>query len=269
MSPRAQQELQQARIQLQAAEAELEELEQQIRSFETLVDTRLGALLDQLGVLNAEVEALNEALLEIREKGLFGEQRIRYLGASPRPGHPASGDGLPPMGVPLREAAPKAPDAPTIPPELRLPDIKELYRKLARRYHPDLARGEAERARLNEQMAEVNQAYSMGDLSTLMGLAGMSVPFGMGLSQPQVRSSRPDSMQAELEQVQHKLSEVRKQIARLSSLPSVQLSLELKLAKRQGRDLLAEMATDLELRLRRKEAERDYLKAQIQAAERD
>ncbi len=269
MSQRAHQELQQARIQLQAAEAELEELEQQIRSFESLVDTRLGALLDQLGVLNAEVEALNESLLEIREKGLFGEQRMRYLGASPRPGHPAGGGGLPPTGVPLRETAPKVDHASPIPPEMHLPDIKELYRKLARRYHPDLARGEAERARLNEQMAEVNQAYSTGDLAALMGLAGMSVPFGMGLSQTPAKPARADSMQAELEQVQHKLGEVRKRIARLSSLPSVQLSLELKLAKRQGRDLLAEMATDLEHKLRRKVAERDYLKAQIQASESD
>jgi len=269
MSQRAHQELQQARIQLQAAEAELEELEQQIRSFETLVDTRLGALLDQLGVLNAEVEALNESLLEIRERGLFGEQRMRYLGASPRPGRPAGGGGLPPVRVPLREIAPKVDDASPIPPELHLPDIKGLYRKLARRYHPDLARSEAERARLNEQMAEVNQAYSAGDLPALMGLAGMSVPFGMRLSQPQVKPIHQDSLQAELEQVQRKLSEVRKQIGRLSSLPSVQLSLEFKLAKRQGRDLLAEMAADLEHKLRRKVAERDYLKAQIQASERD
>ena len=64
------QELNQARNQLQSAKAELEELKQQIRTFETLVDARLGDLLDQLSELNVETIALDEKLRKI------GEQRL-------------------------------------------------------------------------------------------------------------------------------------------------------------------------------------------------
>ncbi|OGO62462.1 MAG: hypothetical protein A2030_01645 [Chloroflexi bacterium RBG_19FT_COMBO_50_10] len=64
------QELNQARNQLQSAKAELEELKQQIRTFETLVDARLGDLLDQLSELNVETIALDEKLRKIREQRL-------------------------------------------------------------------------------------------------------------------------------------------------------------------------------------------------------
>jgi hypothetical protein len=43
----------------------------------------------------------------------------------------------------------------------------------------------------------------------------------------------------------------------------VQLSLEVKVARGQGRDLLGEMAADLESKIARKTAERDMLKAQF------
>ena len=59
-----------------------------------------------------------------------------------------------------------------------------LYRRLARRYHPDLARNDADRAQSNDQMKEINQAYTAGDLRTLMRLAGMSLPYGVDLDQP-------------------------------------------------------------------------------------
>ena len=44
---------------------------------------------------------------------------------------------------------------------------------------------------------------------------------------------------------------------------SVRLSLEVKLAQRQGHDMLEEMVTDLEKKVGRKEVERDFLKSQF------
>ena len=49
-------------------------------------------------------------------------------------------------------------------------------------------------------------------------------------------------------------------------MPIVQLNLEAKLARRQGRSLLSEMANDLRRKLARKKAERDYLKSQLDRA---
>jgi hypothetical protein len=67
----------------------------------------------------------------------------------------------------------------------------------------------------------------------------------------------------ELEQTERKLKAVRQQIIHLSSLPIVKLSLDVKLARHQGRDLLSEMSAELHYKVKRKMAERDYLRAQI------
>jgi hypothetical protein len=59
------------------------------------------------------------------------------------------------------------------------------------------------------------------------------------------------------------LKQIRFELANLPSRSSVQLSLEVKAARWQGRDLLAEMAADLNRKIARKSAERDFLKSQF------
>ncbi len=266
MHRRPQNELQQARQQLLEAEAELEELEKQIASSEAQVDARLGVLLDQLSELNAETMLLDEQLRKIRERRLFGAELMQYTAGAPRPAPAARLGDLPPLGLNDRNAIHQAVN--DAPPGVHIPDIKLLYRKLARRYHPDLARSDADRAQSNQQMAEINQAYNAGDIQTLMQLAGMSIPYGVDISR---LHGKPKSVHheqlTEVEQVEHRLHEVRQEIARLSSLPIVRLSLDVKLKRHQGRDLLGEMASELRYKVARKTAERDYLKAQIQVNE--
>jgi hypothetical protein len=143
-----------------------------------------------------------------------------------------------------------------------------LYRRLARRYHPDLARNDADRAQSNDQMKEINLAYAAGGLPALMRLAGMNVPYGIDLGQPTLHPQlKPDPSMTEMEKTQWKLRELRQQIYRLGSLPIVKLSLDVKLARHQGRDLLGEMQAELQYKVARKLAERDYLRSQIAANE--
>jgi len=267
MSYRVDQELKAANHDLQSAEAELNELIQQLRNFEAVVDTRLGSLLDQLSDLNAETSSLDAKLRHIREERLFGTDLMRYLDGAPRPARSPSLTGLPPVGLPHRNAIHGTVDNPLTSPDVNIPDIKVLYRKLARRYHPDLARSDADRTSSNEQMTEINRAYNAGDLPALMRLAGMSIPYGVDLRQPALQPAKPHNEPlSELEQIERKLKALRQQSTRVSSLPIVKLSLEVKLARHQGRDLLREMAADLQYKIARKLAERDYLRSQIQAS---
>jgi len=259
-------QLKDAVSQLKSAEEELNELNHQLSTFEALVDAHLGSLLDQLSELNAETALLDGQLRHIREQRLFGSSRMQYLDGAPLPPRPTSLSDQSPLGLSNRGAIhAKAEDLQS--PEHKIPDIKVLYRKLARRYHPDLARGEADRAVSNEQMAEINQAYSAGDLKRLMKLAGMGLPYGVDLPPTSLEHSQQyDKHLTELEKAERKLKAVRQQIARMSSLPIVKLSLEVKLAQHQGRNLLREMAADLQYKVGRKLAERDYLQAQIKTS---
>jgi DnaJ-class molecular chaperone len=49
-------------------------------------------------------------------------------------------------------------------------DLKRLYREIAKRIHPDLATDDAERAKRNQLMAEVNRAYADGDEARLRAI---------------------------------------------------------------------------------------------------
>jgi hypothetical protein len=266
MNQKPYQELQNARDQLQSAEAELEALEKQIRNFEAQVDTRLGDLLDQLSDLNAETMELDEKIRKIREQRLYGPELMSYIDGAPQPARPPNLNDLPPMGLAQRSASRASLEGAALP-GVEVPDIKVLYRKLARRYHPDLTRNAADRLHSNAQMAEINQAYTQGDLAKLMNLAGLTTPYGVELPPSSIIPGRlQDKSLNDTEKIELKLKSVHQQIARLSNLPSVKLSLEVKLARRQGRDLLHEMATELRYKVARKIAERDYLKAQIQAS---
>jgi hypothetical protein len=251
--------------QLKDAETELHDLDHQLRTFETQVDAHLGKLLDQLSDLNAETAALDTQLRHIREERLYGKERMQYTDGAPHATRPPNLGDLSPHGISSREAIHiKSEEATTS--EQSIPDIKILYRKLARRYHPDLARSDSDRVASNAQMIEINQAYDTGDIKTMLRLAGIGLPYGVELPEPSIEmhKSRSEPMN-EQEQAERKLKAIRQQIARMSSLPIIKLSLEVKLAAHQGRNLLREMAADLQYKVGRKLAERDYLQAQINA----
>jgi hypothetical protein len=266
MNRRHYQELQDDRSQLQSAEAELEALERQIRTFEAQVDAHLGDLLDQLSDLNAETTELNNQIRVIREQRLYGPELMSYIDGAPKPARPPKLNDLPPMGLSGRGTIHSTPEGAALA-GVVVPDIKVLYRKLARRYHPDLARNSADRLQSTQQMAEINQAFNAGDLPTLMRIAGMTIPYGVELRQSSlIPGILQDKSLTEAEKIELKLKGIRQQITQLSNLPIVRLSLEVKLARHQGRDLLREMASELQYKVARKIAERDYLKAQIQVS---
>jgi hypothetical protein len=263
MQRSSRQELQGTLEQLKIAEAELSELNRQLSAFESLVDAQLGALLDQLSELNAETASLDATLRHIREERLFGSDRMQYLDGAPLPTRKSNRSESPPLGLADRAAIHAKEGTSSNTSELPFPDIKVLYRKLARRHHPDLARNSADRLAAHEQMAEINRLYQAGDIKALMKLAGMWLPYGVELPESPIKTSRSLS---ELEQAEQKLKAVRMQISRLSNLPIIKLSLDVKLARHQGRNLLREMVAELQYKVGRKIAERDYLKAQIQVS---
>ena len=70
-------------------------------------------------------------------------------------------------------------------------------------------------------------------------------------------------VEAELVACQTKLRETRAQIEKLRFHPSVQLSLSVKLAWRQNKDLIGEMVKEVEEKVNEKRRERDVVLAEL------
>jgi hypothetical protein len=80
-----------------------------------------------------------------------------------------------------------------------------------------------------------------------------------------VDTGRLDALQDRLTYLRRKLGQVEAEIDELTHSPLMEMRLEVTLAARQGQDLLGEMAEEVERDLARKQAELDYLRAQLRA----
>ncbi len=140
-----------------------------------LLETTLAQKELELATLNGEVTAFNSRYL--RSVGrLFSElDEIECEVAESRvglnPQDPSAVNGATQARQRARESARAVNEARQVAEEFKPTDeLKQLYREAARRFHPDRALDDENRARRNEIMAKINVAYQNNDLAALQRL---------------------------------------------------------------------------------------------------
>ena len=123
--------------------------------------------------------------------------------------------------------------------------LKNLYRRVAKSIHPDLATDERECARRQRLMAEANRAYEEGNEARLEAIlrGWESSPDrvnGEGVGAELIRVIR------KIAQVEERLQAIESEIAKLKGSELYRLKLKVEEAERKGRDLLHEMASQLD-----------------------
>jgi hypothetical protein len=126
--------------------------------------------------------------------------------------------------------------------------LKNLYREVARRIHPDLATDEADRVRRQEFMARANRAYEEGDESRLRTIleeyeSSPDTIVGEAIGSELVRVIR------KIAQVKRRLSEIAGETNLVTQLELMILKTRVSEAAAQGRDILAEMARSIRVRI--------------------
>lgn len=244
---RLRRELKAAKEQLSLAEAELEEELADIEVLEREIDRRLGHQLRRLSALEEQVNDYRVRLERLRRSSVYGtdylpvEEQFRRVWEAPAAEESASSVVA---SGPIDEK-----------------QLKRIYRQLARRYHPDLAKDEADRSYRTKKMAALNEAYAARSLAELAALHdARDQDDGV---KPQTEAQMADVLEKELARVRRRLFQVHNEKENLHNRPTVRLSVDVKLARSEGRDLLAEMSRDLRYRIRELTVERDELRHQL------
>lgn len=124
--------------------------------------------------------------------------------------------------------------------------IRELFRNLAKRFHPDLTDEQGEKKQREEIMSRINQAYSARDLKALETLAEESAAYSSKSAGPEEEIVR---LKIELRHLEAMIFEVEHTIRELDISPAMQLCTEAKIEENAGRDLFGDMEFDLKLRI--------------------
>ena len=140
--------------------------------------------------------------------------------------------------------------------------LKKLYREVAKRFHPDLTTDETERKRRQKIMAEANQAYEDGDEKQLRAIleewekSPESVK-GEGIAAELIRTIR------KIAQVQERLKKIEAEIEALKRSALYQLREKVIAAQQEGRDLLAEMAAQIDEEIAAAKVRLEELRAKV------
>jgi archaellum component FlaC len=117
--------------------------------------------------------------------------------------------------------------------------IKQLFRELARRFHPDLTSDPEEKKWREEIMTRVNQAYANRDLKALRSLSEQ--PDRPIDSPNQSKEEEISGLKAELKRLDGVINDLKARIKHLEESPAWQLKMESRLKRRSGADLLTEL----------------------------
>ena len=132
-------------------------------------------------------------------------------------------------------------------PAAKAKHLQNLYRKLAKRYHPDKTVDAEEQQRREQMMPLINRAYHEQDIQTLERLS-------LGETEPHISektyAEKRAALQAELRSLNRAASDLRLEINRIKTGRTYQLKQQVENAKKVGTDLLSGLAKDLERKIK-------------------
>jgi hypothetical protein len=140
-------------------------------------------------------------------------------------------------------------------------ELKQIYRQLAKAIHPDLATEPEDRTRREQLMAEVNRAYEAGDIERLKAILTdwslAEVDDWQDISVRLLHTIR------KIAQSQQRLLRIERQVKELEKTDLYRLQLKSKHRKQRGRDLLVEMAQELDRQIQLAQQQLNELKSQM------
>lgn len=228
------QELAKRRQELAILQAELTDRELFLESLRAELSAFEGRYLREVGVLYAELDEWNAKIAELAAEAV-GTEQAQSAAAEARVRAEES------FAAAHGEAAKAALFSPSL-------ELRKLFHEVVRQVHPDNAMDEPDRILRTRLMAEANLAYRRSDSEALRRIldeyrSSPEAVKGAGATADLERLKR------QILRISKRLAQIDSEVADLSSSEIALLMAKVETAALKGRDLLAEMAKDLQRRI--------------------
>jgi hypothetical protein len=230
---RKREELAAIRITLAERELELLDFRSQLAAFE-------GRYLRQVGSLYAELDEWKARISELRARldpSAAAEERAHQAREQARQTY----DDAHGRASETRDFTPS-------------PELRSLYREVAKRIHPDFSKDSGDLDRRTRFMAAANHAYEAGDADALQRILdeyqdGADAVEGEGIGAELIRIIR------QISQAKKRVAAIEQELAALRQSEIALLKKQAEEREQAGRDLLAELATDVREQIERTKKE--------------
>ncbi|HTS10815.1 MAG TPA: hypothetical protein VMH00_01735 [Candidatus Limnocylindrales bacterium] len=144
------------------------------------------------------------------------------------------------------------------------PELKRLYREVARRVHPDLTSDREDRAKRQELMAEANQAYEQGDETQLTKIL---TEYECSPESVQGEGAGPELIRVirRISQARSRLTEIEAELQELLRSDLHQLKTRVDEAEKHGRDIVKEIVSKVDEQISQAKRRLENLQQRVQA----
>ena len=225
---------------LRRKKAELASLEQSLADNELLLSTYNGELHlfekrynRTVGTKYAELDEVKAKVLELAANFYPNQREFQESAQSARERANESAGETQKIPLPKEEKF-----APT-------EDLRKLYREVAKKIHPDLTTDLKERNRRHDLMARLNKAYDEQEEGKIRSILqeweeGIHNEEALGVGARLVKTIR------KIAQARQRLDRIMLEIEQLQNSEMFKLKEKVDAAGKEGRDILAEMVSDIE-----------------------
>lgn len=221
-------ELEDKRTLLADRELELATIRSALNAFEQVYLEKVGRLYVELDELQAQLASLRAAQLGDNDDSSEKVRQAQQQAGESRAEYERRKEVL---GPPIERKEPSQ-------------ELKSLYRRLAKQFHPDGSLDPQEKTQRSVIMAQINEAYARGDVATLQRMdnelaISPEAVSGEGIGVELIRVIR------KMAQIDGRLATLEQEIVQLQESELFQLRAQHEESTRQGRDLLDALAVGI------------------------
>lgn len=255
--------LDELRPKLIEAEARLTENISLIGAFEFKLRAQIGPLVERLERLQQEIQEFRNQFRRLQDDWFFAQDSDILQDWDPTDWQFGADASATAEGA-YRYMGPQIQPPPSEVSKDTQEAMKRLYRQLARRFHPDLATNEEDRAYCTQMMMKINAAYAAGDLTLLQKIV-LEPDSITHLETTQTDQQLAEALMREVARCQRRLNEIEEELARLAQHRNTQLLEKAQRLEAKGIDFLQVLTKELQEKIAQKLVERDVLSQQIEA----